>query len=331
MVLRTLRDLAVNDLESVIIDDRRLYDDARAFAQVFMPELSDRIQFHAVSEPLFTHYHVEERLATIYDRKVQLPSGGTIVMEQTEALVSIDVNSARSKEGGDVATTALMTNLEAVGAIAEQLILRDLGGLVIVDFIDMEQREHQRLVQLSLRKALLKDKAKTHVAPMSRFGLVEMTRQRTRPSHRLVSHKECPHCRGIGIIKTSETFEIDCMRSVRDQLGRQACARLEVIVPADMAVNVLNNRRQEIAQLEGEFDCRIQFTADSLMKAREFRMVPTLRKRSSSWPWWQRSEAGRGGASKPLAPLFEERARAIAEAKAMVKVSQLSWKGLPCL
>ena len=214
VVVRTLRDVVSSDVSKVVVDDEDLYDETRAFAQVLMPEIAGAIELHRDELPLFAAHGVEDRLATMLDRQVELPSGGNIVIEQTEALVSIDVNSARNREADNVEDTALLTNLEAVRCIAEQLILRDLGGLVIIDFIDMENREHQRLVQLSLRKALLSDKAKTQVALMSRFGLVEMTRQRTRPSHKMVSLQECPHCAGTGVIKTSETIEIECMRAL---------------------------------------------------------------------------------------------------------------------
>ncbi|MDA3961864.1 MAG: Rne/Rng family ribonuclease [Planctomycetota bacterium] len=312
VVLRTLRDLVPVDVESVVIDQEDLYDEARAFCQVFMPEVAGRIQLHREELPLFTYYGVEERLASIMDREVRLPSGGAIVIEQTEALVSIDVNSSRNKSESDVAKTAFMTNIEAVGSIAEQLVLRDLGGLVIIDFIDMESREDQRMVQLALRRAIATDKARTQVSPMSRFGLVEMTRQRTRPSHKLVSSTECPYCRGTGAVKTSETFEIEVLRALRSELGRKSLSRIEVVVPADLAVAVLNGRRKEISRMEDEHDCRIQFVGDNLMKAREFRLVASERKRARR----------RGKAEEPvrpqlLAPMLEERAKALAEAKSL--------------
>ena len=240
VVVRTLRDVAGADCEKILIDSEKLYDEARAFAQVFMPELCDRIEQHRDELPLFTYYGIEERLAHVYERKVTLPSGGTIVIEQTEALVSIDVNSAKNRESGDVEQTALMTNLEAVNTLAEQLVLRDLGGLIIIDFIDMESREHQRLVQLALRRALAGDKAKIQVGPMSRFGLVEMTRQRQRPSHQMVASQQCPHCGGTGTQKTAETLEIDAMREVRQMLHSRSLSRLEVVCPPDVALHILN-------------------------------------------------------------------------------------------
>ena len=321
VVVRTLRDLANADVESIIIDQERLYDEARAFAQVFMPEVSNRIKLHQEPLPLFTYYGLEERLSALFERKVQLPSGGTIVIEQTEALVSIDVNSARNRGAGDVETTALMTNLEAVSAIAEQLILRDLGGLIIIDFIDMESKDHQRLVQLALRRALTTDKAKIQVGGMSRFGLVEMTRQRTRPSHKLLASSECPYCIGTGAIKTAETFEIDCMRSLKEALSGKSLSRLEVVVPQDLAISILNARHQELGQLEAQHDCRILFTGDSLIKAREFRLIPTARKGD------RHRDRDREGPIRPslLAPLMVERAKAMALARelAAMKPDQL--------
>jgi ribonuclease E len=309
VVVRTLRDVAGPDVEAIIIDQEKLYDEARAFAQVFMPELCDKIRHHRDELPLFTFYGIEERLAQVYDRKVQLPSGGTIVIEQTEALVSIDVNSAKNRDSGDVETTALMTNLEAAQGIAEQLVLRDLGGLIIIDFIDMENRDHQRQVQLALRRALGADKAKIQVGPMSRFGLVEMTRQRQRPSHKLVSSAECPYCAGTGSIKTSETLEIDCMREVRQILHSRSLSRLEVVMPQDIALTVLNARHKEIAELEARTDCRIVFTGDQLMKAREYRLLPTFRKGERNR---ERTQPVRPSL---LAPLMVEQAKAIQLAK----------------
>lgn len=309
VVVRTLRDVASSDAQAIIIDQEKLYDEARAFAQVFMPELCDRIQLHREELPLFTYYGLEERVDTIYDRKVQLPSGGTIVIEQTEALVSIDVNSAKNRESGDVETTALMTNLEAAMVISQQLVLRDLGGLVIIDFIDMEEREHQKLVQLALRRSLATDKAKIQISPMSRFGLVEMTRQRTRPSHKLIASSECPYCAGTGSIKTAESFEIDCMRAIRQSLSGRSLARLEVVVPSDLAVTVLNARHRELAALEERYDCRILFTADGLMKARDFRLLPTVRKGE------RRERAEKPVRPSLLAPLMVEQAKAMAFVK----------------
>ena len=279
VVLRTLREMADEPDLTVILDSERYYDEARAFAMVFMPELDGRIQLHREDLPLMTYYGVEERLGTIYDKQVHMPSGGNVVIEQTEAMVTIDVNSARSREGADVHATALQTNLEAVLTIAEQLKLRDLGGLVVIDFIDMESRDHQRLVQLALRRALLSDKARTQVASMSRFGLVEMTRQRTRPSHKMFATTECPHCKGTGAVKTPETFEIEVMRAVRQTLNSSQVGTLDVVVPADLAVGLLNSRSAEIVGLERHFDCRIIFSVDQLIKTREFRLQPTMRKR----------------------------------------------------
>ncbi len=311
VVVRTLRDIATSDVQSIVIDQEKLFDEARAFAQVFMPELCPRIQLHRDELPLFTFYGLEERLARIYDRKVQMPSGGTIVIEQTEALVSIDVNSSRNRDSSDVERTALMTNLEAVAAISEQLVLRDLGGLIIIDFIDMEQRENQRLVQLALRRALSADKAKIQLSPMSRFGLVEMTRQRTRPSHKLVASAECPYCAGTGSIKTSESIEIDCMREIRQMLHSRSLVKLEVVVPQDLALAILNARHKEIAELEARTDCRILFTGDQLMKAREFRLVPSFRKGE------RREKREKVEPVRPslLAPLMVEQAKAVQLAK----------------
>lgn len=314
VVVRTLRDVASSDVESVVVDDEDLYDETRAFAQVLMPELAGAIQLHRDELPLFAYYSVEDRLATMLERKVELPSGGNIVIEQTEALVSIDVNSARNREAKNVEDTALLTNLEALRCIAEQLILRDLGGLVIIDFIDMEDREHQRLVQLSLRKELLNDKAKTQVALMSRFGLVEMTRQRTRPSHKMISQHECPYCIGTGVIKTAETVEIECLRAIRRAVIEKSLERIEVVMAPDLAIAVLNSRRSEVTALEDRYNTRISFVGDTLIKDRSFRLVETARR-------GRRKGGSKGGdAVRPslIAPMLDEQVRIAQEARAMM-------------
>ena len=315
VVVRTLRDVASADVQKIIIDQEKLYDEARAFAQVFMPELVGRIELHRDELPIFSFYGVEERLAHIYDRKVQLPSGGTIVIEQTEALVSIDVNSAKNRNSDDVEQTALMTNLEAVNTIAEQLVLRDLGGLIIIDFIDMEEKQHQRLVQLALRRALATDKAKIQVTPLSRFGLVEMTRQRTRPSHAMVSSVQCPHCVGTGSVKTAESLEIDAMRQIRQMLHTRSVAKLEVVMPQDVAIAILNARHQEIGELEQRKDCKIIFTGDPLMKARELRVVPSFRRGDDGRRRSNGNEKHQSVRPGLLAPLMVEQAKAIQLAK----------------
>ncbi len=312
VVVRTLRDVASSDVEAVVVDDENLYDETRAFAQVLMPEIANSIQLHRDELPLFAAHGVEDRLATMLDRKVELPSGGNIVIEQTEALVSVDVNSARNREAGNVEDTALLTNLEAVRCLTEQLILRDLGGLVIIDFIDMENREHQRLVQLSLRKELLGDKAKTQVALMSRFGLVEMTRQRTRPSHKMVSLHECPHCVGTGVVKTAETVEIECLRAIRRAVIEKALERIEVILPPDLAISVLNNRRAEVTNLEERYQTRISFVGDSLIKDRSFRLVPTQRRGK------RRTQDVQAVRPSMIAPMLDEQVRIAREARAMM-------------
>jgi ribonuclease E len=316
VVVRTLRDVVDADVEQVIIDGEDLYDEARAFAQVFMPEMASRIILHREEHSLFAHYGVEDRLAVLTDRKVELPSGGNIVIEQTEALVSIDINSARSREGSDIEATALHTNLEAVQVIAEQLVLRDLGGIIIIDFIDMERTDSQRLVQLALRKALSTDKARTHIENISRFGLVEMTRQRRRPSHKILSSTDCPQCNGTGVIKTNETFEIECVRALTRACSESSPQRLEVVTQPDLAVAIMNGRRLEISQLEQRYDCKIVFMPDSQMRSRDFKWSVVQRK--------GRRRGGREDLQEPVrpglvAPLLEDRARIAEQARQMAR------------
>ena len=320
IVVRCLRDLVTADTTSVLIDAEEMHEEAHAFAQIFMPELASRIKRHQEAIPLFTAYGVEERLATVLDRKVELPSGGNIVIEQTEALVSIDVNSAKNRSADNVEQTALLTNLEAVQTLAEQLRLRDLGGLIIIDFIDMEDREHGRLVQLALRTFLLRDPAKTHVAQLSRFGLVEMTRQRRRPSHRLVAAAECPYCAGTGAMKTIETIAIESMRAIRAELNRQPVSRVEIIAPTEVAIGVLNARAAEIAELESEYGCRIQISGDSLMRLRSFRVQATPKKRRSRG----RRRSNDDQISEPvrpslLAPFLEQQSEIATKARELME------------
>ena len=286
-----------------------------------MPEMAPRIKFHREESSLFAHFGIEDRLAVLTYRKVELPSCGNIVIEQTEALVSIDINSAKNREGTNVQDTALMTNLEAVQVITEQLVLRDLGGIVIIDFIDMEKPEHQRLVQLSLRKALLADIDRTHVEQISRFGLIEMTRQRRRPSHKILSSAECPMCAGTGVVKTNETLEIECVRALTRACNEENPQRIEVIAQPDVAVAIMNGRRMEISKLEQRYDCRIVFQPDAHMKVRGFRLNVQSRR-------GRRRQGRRDDAPVHpglIAPMLEEQARIanLAREQANKKPSEL--------
>src|SRR6187401_993230 len=203
-ILRALRDYLSDDIGEILVDKKEIYDEAQEYMQRFMPGNLRRLKFYDDHVPLFTRYQIESQIESAYSHKVTLPSGGSIVIDHTEALVSIDINSARSTRGSDIETTACNTNLEAADEIARQMRLRDVGGLIVIDFIDMESQKNQRAVEDRLRDAVKQDRARIQIGRISRFGLLELSRQRLRPSIGEAAHITCPRCNGMGTIRGVE-------------------------------------------------------------------------------------------------------------------------------
>ncbi|HEX4590185.1 MAG TPA: Rne/Rng family ribonuclease, partial [Gemmataceae bacterium] len=260
IITRTIRDTFTSDIDTVWVDEPTAFAHAQEFLQGVMPRYASRLKLYNSSEPLFHKYKIEEEIARIQQRKVPLPHGGSIVIEQTEALVAIDVNSGSFRADNNAEETAYQMNLLAAKEIARQLRLRDLGGVVINDFIDMREDKHRRAVEKALRDAVKRDRARTKVLRISQFGLIEMTRQRIRPSLKKSVYQDCPHCLGTGHVKTVESMSIDVMRLLQLAAHKEAVSRVQVRVHAAVAEYLLNRKRREIGQLEESGNLQITIT-----------------------------------------------------------------------
>jgi ribonuclease E len=250
LITRTIRDYFRNDINEIIIDAKSVYDQAREFMAQVMPHNIDKIKLYQDPVPLFTRYQIESQIESAFQREVRLPSGGSLVIDHTEALVSIDINSARATKGGDIEETALNTNLEAADEIARQLRLRDLGGLVVIDFIDMTPARNQREVENRLRDALKVDRARVQIGRISRFGLLEMSRQRLRPSLGESIHLPCPRCSGQGTIRGIESIALSILRVIEEEAMKEKTARIIAQVPVDVATFLLNEKREILSEIE---------------------------------------------------------------------------------
>jgi ribonuclease E len=254
-VTRAMRDYLSDDVGEVLVDDMNAFHKCAEYMQRFMPaEAQRRLKIYTDDIPLFTRFQIESQIESAYGHKVQLPSGGSIVIDYTEALVSIDINSARATRGSDIETTALNTNLEAADEIARQLRIRDVGGLIVIDFIDMESPKNQREVEDRLRDAVKMDRARIQIGRLSRFGLLEMSRQRLRPSLGDTSHLVCPRCVGIGSIRSVESMTLAILRLIGEELRKDRTARVVAQVPVDVATYLINEKREWLRTLEDKND-----------------------------------------------------------------------------
>jgi len=250
IIIRAIRDYLREDINEIIVDDVAIYQEASEFMQRIMPQYVAKVKLYQESVPLFTRYQIESQIETAFQREVNLPSGGSIVIDHTEALLSIDINSARATKGIDIEETALNTNLEAVDEIALQLRLRDVGGLVVIDFIDMLSHKNQREVESRIKEALKMDRARVQVGRISRFGLLEMSRQRLRPSLGESSHILCPRCNGQGTIRSVESLSLSILRVIEEEAMKDKTAKIVAQVPVKVATYLLNEKRQAILEIE---------------------------------------------------------------------------------
>lgn len=257
VIIRAVRDYLRQDINDVLIDSESAFQEAQAFVQQVMPHYIHKIKHYNDAVPLFNRYQVEGQIETAFQREVKLPSGGSIVIDPTEALVSIDINSARATKGGDIEETALNTNLEAADEIARQLRLRDSGGLVVIDFIDMTPSKHQRMVEDRLRDALGMDRARIQMGRISKFGLLELSRQRLRPSLDEATGLVCPRCHGTGVIRDVRSLSLSIMRLIEEEALKERTAQINAIVPVPVATFLLNEKRQTLADLETRSKVRI--------------------------------------------------------------------------
>ena len=250
LVIRAIRDLFQPDIGEILVDTDAIYEQARQFMSHVMPANVNKVKLHKDDVPLFSRFQIEHQIETAYRRDVTLPSGGAIIIDHTEALVSVDVNSARATRGADIEQTAFNTNCEAADEIARQLRLRDLGGLVVIDFIDMENQRNQREVENRLKDALKHDRARVQMGKISRFGLLELSRQRLQPSLGESSHIPCPRCGGTGHIRDIESSALHILRILQEEAMKESTALLRVQVPVDVGTFLLNEKRADIHALE---------------------------------------------------------------------------------
>ncbi len=257
LVIRAIRDYLQPDIGELLVDTEEIYEQARAFMQTVMPGNVNKVKLYRDDVPLFSRFQIEHQIESAYSRQVGLPAGGAIVIDHTEALVAIDVNSARATKGGDIEETALRTNLEAADEVARQLRLRDLGGLIVIDFIDMESQRNQREVENRLREALKYDRARVQIGKISRFGLMELSRQRLQPSLEETAHINCPRCSGTGFIRGTESTALHVLRIMQEEAMKENTGAVHAQVPVDVASFLLNEKRSEIQKLEARLKVNI--------------------------------------------------------------------------
>jgi ribonuclease E len=260
-VIRAIRDHLSSELGEILVDNESTYDEAREFMGHAMPHNIDKLKFYQDPTPLFTRFQIESQIESAFAHTVHLPSGGSIVVDHTEALVSIDINSARATKGGDIEATALATNLEAADEIARQCRLRDLGGLLVIDFIDMGPQRNQREVENRFRDAVKPDRARVQIGRISRFGLLEMSRQRLRPSLGESTHQVCPRCNGMGNIRGVESLALSVLRLIGEESRKDQSAKVVAQLPVPVATYLLNEKRDWIQQIEQRDDVQVILVA----------------------------------------------------------------------
>ena len=273
VIVRAIRDYLRQDVGEVIVDGEEAYALAAAFIGTVMPDFTSKVKFYQEEIPLFNRYQIENQIETAFCREVSLPSGGSIVIDITEAMVSIDINSARATKGGDIEETAFNTNKEAAEEIARQLRLRDVGGLIVIDFIDMLNSRHQKEVENKMRDALAVDRARVQVGRISRFGLLEMSRQRLRPSLEETMSKICPRCKGQGTIRGTRSLALSILRLVEEEAQKEFSREIRAIVPVPVATFLLNEKRKEISDIETRNKIQVTVLPNTEMETPHFEVV----------------------------------------------------------
>ena len=265
LVLRNIRDYFTPDIDEIYIDNEEVCQRAREFLRDVMPGKEHVLHLYQGDQPIFSHFNVESQIESIYKRRVPLPSGGSIVVDGTEALTAIDVNSGRSVRGANQEETAVRTNVEAATEIARQLRLRDLGGLIVIDFIDMRNAQHVAEVEKTLRDAMRQDKARHDIGRISHFGLLEVSRQRLRPAAAATSYTACPMCEGHGLVRTTESAALVALRKIHNRIAQGDVTTLRVSLPPEVGIYLLNQKRDDLAQLERRYATRIQVVLNAAL------------------------------------------------------------------
>jgi ribonuclease G len=271
-VLRTLRDKFTEDVQQLVVDSKEEYEGILTFLKAFRPELRRKVKFYNGRTTLFEQYNIDKQVEEIYDRKVPLRNGGSLIIEQTEGMVAIDVNTGSFTGKRNLEDTAYKTNIEAAKEIPRQLVIRDIGGIVIIDFIDMEERDHRESVFNVLQKELIRDKAKISVRSISQFGIVEMTRQRMRKSLESTSHVECPYCHGKGMIKSSQTIGIEIARRIEKTLSTITTRHKHITVTThpEVHVAILSDQAKMLSDIQRRYRCKIDLRDDHTMHREDF-------------------------------------------------------------
>lgn len=272
IAVRTVRDYLTSDVTEVLIDDQEAFRNTKEFLRKTLPWRRINIKFYKDRKPIFAKHNIEEQIAKIHERYVHLPSRGYVVIDKTEALTSIDVNSGRSRKEENVESTALKTNLEAADEIARQLRLRDIGGLIVIDFIDMASSRNRREVENRLKDNLSSDKAHTEISSISKFGLIEMTRERMRPAYFETINKKCEVCGGAGIVKTDEMVAISAFRNIYAKASKGGIKSITCRLPVESMNYFINTKRDEISLIEKEFNVAISVIADIKLPPGQFNM-----------------------------------------------------------
>jgi ribonuclease E len=264
LCLRTLRDYFTSEITEVLVDDKEIFTRVKDYMKIISPRHRRRVKLYKGKRPIFAHYEIEKQIETIYSSKVPLKSGGSIVIDPTEALISIDVNSGRGRAEDNVERTAFKTNLEAASEISRQLRLRDIGGLLVIDFIDMKDRKHIREVEKLLREEIKKDRAKIAMSNISKFGLLELSRQRLRPSIESRSYLTCHYCRGRGLIPSVESASVSFLRQIWMGVSRKGIRQVKGTLPQEVTNYLQNKKRKELAELESRYGVDILLQGDPL-------------------------------------------------------------------
>lgn len=279
MVVRTVRDHFTNDTSEIIVDNPESYKALKEFMRMVMPRMSNRVKLYQETKPLFSQYRIEEQIDNIYKKRVDLPSGGSLVFDVGEAMVAIDVNSGKTTSSSDLEDTAYRTNLEAAEEIGRQLRLRDLGGLIVIDFIDMFSKKNKSNVEKELKKSCKSDKARINISRISRFGLMEMSRQRLSSPVKEGSFEQCPHCQGSGFIRTESSLALSVLRKIREILAEGNVKVLAVEVSAPVAAYLLNQKTRYLMELQEKTQCTIQFSTKEHLSFDNFSYTVLERRR----------------------------------------------------
>ncbi len=302
LIIRFIRDYFSDDIDEVVVDSKEAYNEAKEFFSDTMPGCEKLVKLHREKRPIFSRFQIEEQIDQIYEKRVSLPSGGSLVIEPTEALVSIDVNSGKSSGERGIEDTAFKTNMEAAEEVARQLRLRDLGGLIMIDFIDMRDRKHNHEVEKTLKQALKMDKARVNLGRISEFGIMEMSRQRIAKTLNDAIHLECPHCEGRGKVKSVEAMALSFLRKVHGAAAKGTVAEVHGGLPLEVAYYLLNRKKRELVQIENDYDIQVKVKGKTsfLMNQLELEIIKREKLRPEDVPKSEQEETVAAPSTAPV-------------------------------